>query len=49
MAVVASFILVGAVIEHLAINRDESIVIQLGFSLGLGMLFNAANLAEWLA
>jgi hypothetical protein len=43
MAVVASFILVGAVIEHLAINRDESIVIQLGFSLGLGMLFNAAN------
>jgi hypothetical protein len=42
-AVVAAFILVGAAIEHLAINRDESIVIQLGFSLGLGMLFNAAN------
>jgi hypothetical protein len=42
-AVVAAFILVGAAIEHLAINRDESVVIQLGFSLGLGMLFNAAN------
>jgi hypothetical protein len=48
-AVVALFVLAESIIGHLAIDHLESMLIQLGFSVGLGMAFNTlhARLERW--
>jgi hypothetical protein len=49
-AIVALFIVAESVIEHLTADHTESMLLQLAFSLGLGMAFNKAHarLEEWL-
>jgi hypothetical protein len=43
---VVFFIVVESLLEHLAVGHAESTLVQIGFSLGLGMLFNRAH--AWL-
>lgn len=45
-ALVVFFIVVEALLERLAIGHAESTLVQVGFSLGLGMIFNRAH--AWL-
>ncbi len=49
-AVMAVFVVPASLIENLAVGRTASLLIQLGFSLGLGMIFNTAQsrLEGWL-
>jgi hypothetical protein len=49
-AIVALFVLAESLIERLTVDHAESMLLQLGFSLGLGMLFNTAHsrLEGWL-
>lgn len=48
--IVAAFVVAESLIEDLAVDRTASLLIQLGFSLGLGMIFNTAQsrLEGWL-
>ncbi len=45
-AIVVFFGIAESVLEHLTVSHAESTVLQIGFSLGLGMLFNRAH--SWL-
>ncbi len=45
-ALVVFFIVVESLLERLAVGHVESMLVQIGFSLGLGMLFNKAH--AWL-
>jgi hypothetical protein len=49
-AIVVLFIVAESVIEHLTADRTESMLLQLAFSVGLGMAFNTAHarLERWL-
>ena len=48
--IVAIFIVMESLIEHFAIGHEESMMVQLGFTLGIGMLLNSAHarLESWL-
>jgi hypothetical protein len=45
-ALLVFFIVVESLLEHLAVGHVESMIVQIGFSLGLGMLFNKVHM--WL-
>ncbi len=45
-ALIGFFIVVESLLAHLAVGHTESMLVQIGFSLGLGMLFNKAH--AWL-
>lgn len=45
-ALIVFFIVVESLLERLAVGHVESMLVQIGFSLGLGMLFNRAH--AWL-